>query len=128
VTCVDCGNDNACEGYLVCSGCLETYVDQPPPTAAPAAAAGNPDLNGRSDAPVFDQLDQAFELDMNPNGRSGVRPGERVRVQTMWGHELGQVVDILRGKPSEGAFPMAEVHMENGDTIYVNVARCTRED
>lgn len=50
---------------------------------------------------------------------------ERVRVQTIWGHEGGRVVG-MRFAPDE--FPMAEVQMDNGDRIYINVARCTLEE
>lgn len=35
--CIECGNDDPCEGYEVCSDCLEMYGDEitSPATAPP---------------------------------------------------------------------------------------------
>lgn len=50
--------------------------------------------------------------------------GRRVTVQTIWGEEGGIVLRTTK----EGGHPMAEVLMDFGDCIYVNVARLTLEE
>lgn len=42
VICVDCGDDTACEGFTLCSECLETLC---PTTEAEAAYFGHPRLD-----------------------------------------------------------------------------------
>lgn len=73
-------------------------------------------MNERWDEPVLnlDGLETA--------GR--VLKGERVRVQTIWGHEGGTV---QRFTTSDDGFPLAQVLMDQGDVIYIDVARCSPE-
>lgn len=69
--------------------------------------------------------DQALELD----GLGTPVPlpwGQRVRVQTIWGYEGGTIMDVKHGDAD--VFPLAQVRMDKGDTIYINVARCTPEE
>ena len=50
--------------------------------------------------------------------------GRHVTVQTIWGEERGIVLRTTRNH----GHPMAEVLMDFGDTIYVNIARLTLLD
>lgn len=90
-----------------------------------AAAAGDQVDLESGDARWARSDDQVLELD-GLGTPVQLLKGQRVRVQTIWGHEGGMVLDIKHGDPD--VFPLAQVLMDKGDTIYINVARCTPEE
>lgn len=90
------------------------------PGGPPGISSGPPATQSGNGRWAADD-DQVFEL-----GDLGtpVLCGQYVRVQTIWGHERGQVLRLGQ----EAGFPMAEVLMDGGDLIFIDVARCTPEE
>lgn len=62
--------------------------------------------------------DGLFEIEPTP-----ISPGDRVRVQTIYGNELGIVEQVFAD--AEG-YPMVTVRTRSGDKISLGIARAER--
>lgn len=46
--------------------------------------------------------------------------GDRVIIRTLWGEEAGELLQV---RSSDETYPLAEVLLDKGDRIFVNIGR-----